>query len=229
MTRRVGQGVFLPVPSNVSTRVTGSGDLPAGAYVYAVTTVSSDGGETTPSAIAPALLPKQGGARVSWDWVIGAASHRVYRGADLASLGLVAEVADEPTWLDDGTVVAGAAPPAVNSARGWASGAPVFSTVVGDWFRCRLQLPAAPETADPSGRRRTVVVPTLMYGLLDSAGQPVALSPETRLEVQSPYQFDGSLMYDVVSLPEPMRKKRRVLGWMVTLRRVEVGQAELVA
>lgn len=226
---RVGQGVFLPVPTGVTAKTSQNGTLPAGGYVYAVTALAANGGETTVSATVAPVLALDGGCRVSWEVVVGAVSYRVYRGPDAPSLALLAEVAAK-TFYDDGAMDAdGPAPPTANSALGNASGSPAFSTVTEDWFRCRLQLPAAPETADPTGRRRTTTVPTLMYALRDSAGVDIRLSPEVRVEVESPAQLPDRELFDVVSMPEPMRKKRTVIGWTVTLRRVEPGQAERAA
>lgn len=94
-----------------------------------------------------------------------------------------------------------------------------FAEVEGEWFRCRLTLPAAPETADASGaRRRPVIVPTLLYGVRDLQGGEVALSTENRVEVRSAAL--GDAQWEVVSNPEPLRKKRTIIGYQVTLRKV---------
>lgn len=232
---RVGQGVFLPVPPDVTVRVSRNGAVTVGSYVYGVSALTADGGETPVGETPQAVVPIVGGVRVRWSAVIGAAGYRVYRGLDTASLQLLWEIDDgqAETFYDDGSKVVNPAiaPPDASSARGRASGSYAYSTVSGDWFLARIQLPASPETADPSGRRRTSTTPTLMYGVKDSAGQPVVLSPEDRLEVDSPTQFEEgqTQQYDVVGLPEPMRKKRQVIGWTVTLKRVVQAQAEVAA
>lgn len=98
-------------------------------------------------------------------------------------------------------------------------GATVFTPSRSQWFKCRLTLPAAQESVDPGYRRRVVLVPTLLYGMRDKDGLPIDLSIEDRLEVSS--RELGQTLWDVVSAPEPLRKKRRLLGWQATLRRVE--------
>lgn len=94
-----------------------------------------------------------------------------------------------------------------------------FEALHGQWFRCRLTLPAAPESVDPgSFRRRVVIVPTLLYGMKDADHELVVVTVEMRLEVDSLEL--GRSMWDVVSEPEPLRKRRRVIGWQTTLQRV---------
>lgn len=103
-------------------------------------------------------------------------------------------------------------------------GRTTFVEVRGDWFRCRMQLPASPENLDGVTFRRSVIkVPTLMYDTVDSGRQPVVLSPEMRLEIEAP-ELGENQVWDVTSAPEPFRKKKRVIGWQVTLRRVEDEQ-----
>lgn len=90
-----------------------------------------------------------------------------------------------------------------------------------EWFKCRLELPAAPETqeAPPWSKRRVVRTPTLMFGIRDVKGGPLVLSVEDRVEVVSKQL--GSSEWEIISAPEPFRKKRKVIGGQVTLRRVE--------
>lgn len=95
-----------------------------------------------------------------------------------------------------------------------------FTDVRGEWFRCRLTLPGAPENLEGATYRRTVIrVPTLLYDIVDAVDEAVVLFVETRLEVNS--KELGDQVWDVVSNPEPLRRKRRVMGWQTTLRRVE--------
>jgi hypothetical protein len=96
---------------------------------------------------------------------------------------------------------------------------------VGPLIRARLQLPQSPEAADyPSrGRKRPVQsVPTLMLFERDFDGNPVQVTTEHRLGVFSKQQFGEGVevIYEVTSDPEPIRKKRRVIGWIVTIRRI---------
>jgi hypothetical protein len=91
----------------------------------------------------------------------------------------------------------------------------------GAWFRARLELPAAAETAEDGagGKRRSLRAPRLLYGVRDSAGGDVVVTPEDRLEVDSAAL--GRAQWEVAAYPKPMRRKRRVIGWSVALKRVE--------
>jgi hypothetical protein len=95
---------------------------------------------------------------------------------------------------------------------------------VGPWMKARLQLPQAPESVDPPprGRRRTVRVPTLMTGIRDLDGGSVAITSEHRIGVLSKHQFgDGvEVVFEVTGDPEPIRKKRKVIGWTVVMKQV---------
>jgi hypothetical protein len=104
-------------------------------------------------------------------------------------------------------------------------GRTIYGTSTGAWFRCRLQLPPAGErTGDTAGVRAVQREPTLMLGVKDTQGEPLALRNNMRVEVNS--RELGRSTWDVVGDPEPMRKKRRVIGFVATLRRVEAVEAE---
>lgn len=94
--------------------------------------------------------------------------------------------------------------------------------VRGDWFKVRLQLPGGGEVGDgtPWSGRRVVREPSVLMGVKDLKGNPVALTVEDRLEIRSKQLGDAE--WEVVTAPEPLRKKRRVIGYELTVRRVEV-------
>jgi hypothetical protein len=95
-----------------------------------------------------------------------------------------------------------------------------YAGVRGDWFRCRLELgPAGLDNTAPATHRKGTRGPSAMLALLDERSEPVAVSVEDRLEIDSPNL--GQSLWDVIENPEPIRKKRRVIGWQVRLRRVE--------
>jgi hypothetical protein len=103
-----------------------------------------------------------------------------------------------------------------------------YGNAYGPWFRCRLQLAQAPETVDPvTGVRPVASEPLLLYGVRDADGNPPALTNQVRVQVDS-HEL-GTGLWDVTADPEPLRKKRRVLGFQAQLRRVEVHEAERVA
>lgn len=104
-------------------------------------------------------------------------------------------------------------------------GRTIFSTVTYPWFRARLTIGARPRTADPTGgRTRVESRPTLMYALRDESGEPVALDAEDQVEVESVGQASGLWRLD--GQPQPIRKRRTVIGYEVTLRRVEQREFE---
>ena len=99
-------------------------------------------------------------------------------------------------------------------------GRTIYGTATGPWFKCRLTLPSALET-DAEVVRPVQIVPTVLYGIRDENGDVVILHNDVRLEVGS--KELGDSVWDVVGEPEPLRKKRRVIGWQATIRRVEVA------
>lgn len=102
-------------------------------------------------------------------------------------------------------------------------GTTTFATVTGAWFKARLTVPAAPEADDAQGsHRRTVARPTLLLGVRDREGnrlEPGFLSADDKVEVDS-RQF-GRGVWEVTGDPEPLRKKRRVIGFQATLAKVD--------
>lgn len=105
-------------------------------------------------------------------------------------------------------------------------GRTVYGEVPGEWFRCRLTLPGPAEEPDPTtGTRETVQSAQLLYGTRDVSGGDVVLTNALRLEVSSA-DLGGLSRWEVVSEPEPLRKKRRVIGHQATVRRVQTHTAD---
>lgn len=97
-------------------------------------------------------------------------------------------------------------------------GTTVMSPIMSDWFRVRLELPSAAPEDQPTGySRRVVKVPTL-YCLPDGNGDCPVRADET-LDIDSANL--GAARYRVVSAPRPWRKKRRVIGYEVSLERID--------
>jgi hypothetical protein len=101
--------------------------------------------------------------------------------------------------------------------------------VHGAWFRVRLMPGPVPEGEDEQrGRRRTSPSPSLMAAVKDEAGELVEIRSSDEIEVDSPEL--GLARWRVTGDPEPMRKKRRVIGWTVTLERlVEPARDEVAS
>lgn len=99
-------------------------------------------------------------------------------------------------------------------------GTTIVAPVAGDWFRCRLTLPQQPEAPDQQdGRRRVEQRPSLLFEPLDERGQTINLTVEDYIEVDSPEL--GRFTFILSADPEPLRKRRTVLGYEVAIRRVE--------
>lgn len=96
----------------------------------------------------------------------------------------------------------------------------IFAQLTLAWFRCRLDLRESPEQPEGESRvKRAVKTPQLLVGARDLEGKAIDIRATDRLEVVSPQL--GTAYWEVTSDPEPLRKKRRVIGYQVTLRRLE--------
>src|SRR5947199_26742 len=95
----------------------------------------------------------------------------------------------------------------------------------GEWFKCRLTLPSAVEDSGATaGVRPVTTQPMLLLGVKDLAGEPLVLHNDLRLEINS--RQLGLATWDVVGEPEPLRKKRRVIGYQAAIRRVTTQDAD---
>lgn len=95
-----------------------------------------------------------------------------------------------------------------------------FTTLHLPWFKCRLTLAPAPESDDPQAARRRVPRPaTLLVGLKDVDGNLTEINADDRLEIDSKQL--GRAVYQLTGDGEPIRKKRKLIGWAATAVRVE--------
>lgn len=95
-------------------------------------------------------------------------------------------------------------------------------TEPGQWFDCRLFLPQMPESFDSQRvSKRVVIVPTLLYGIYDQDGNLFRVLPTDYLEIESD-DLDSET-WQVTAEPQPLRKKRGVIGFQTSLKRVEVS------
>lgn len=102
-------------------------------------------------------------------------------------------------------------------------GETIYGDVTGPWFKVRIQLGTEGESIDGATEERSVHrTPSLLVALRDELGDPVILTVEDRLEVVSRELPQVSTEWDVIADPQPLRKRRRVKGWIVTLRKVFV-------
>lgn len=97
----------LNVPAPVITTTAGAGTLPAGMYDYAVSAVSSLGGETSPAKWSTVTLSTSNNSNViSWEPVANAISYKIWgrtTGLALGYLGTVS-VGGPLTFTDNGSV-----------------------------------------------------------------------------------------------------------------------------
>lgn len=94
-------------------------------------------------------------------------------------------------------------------------------TEPGTWFACRLQMPTATPEQLPAGfvSKRVVLVPTLIFDTEDDEGTEVVVKANDMLEVES--DDLGAAMWQVAGAPMPFRKREGIIGFQVTVKRVE--------
>jgi hypothetical protein len=98
-------------------------------------------------------------------------------------------------------------------------GSTQFATVEDAWFKCRLTLGAAPEADDSTGARRRVSrTGSVLCGVKDLTNEPLTILATDRLEINS--KELGRYIFDVTDDPAPLRKKRKLIGWSITVVRV---------
>lgn len=87
----------------------------------------------------------------------------------------------------------------------------------GAWFRARLFPAGAPQTFD-NGRPRVASAPQLLLGIRDSSGELIEVHASLQVEVDS--KDLGRALWQVTADPEPLRKRRRVIGYLAQIERV---------
>lgn len=96
-----------------------------------------------------------------------------------------------------------------------------------EWFRCRITLPPLPRTQGPnSGSARVQTKPAMLFATIDLSGDPVKLTISDTVEVRSVEQGYDTVLFELDGEPQPIRKKRKVIGQEVTIRRVDVATRE---
>lgn len=94
----------------------------------------------------------------------------------------------------------------------------------GTWFAARLQMPTATAEQIPPGfvSKRVVLVPTLIFAVEDDNGTPVTVRFNDMLEIES--DDLGTETWQVSGEPMPFRKREGIIGWQVTVKRVEAHE-----
>ena len=88
----------------------------------------------------------------------------------------------------------------------------------GEWFKARLTIPASPEANVNPYRKRVTLHPSLLAKTKDLAGGKLEFRSSDRIEVESKQL--GTALWEVGSDPQPLRKRRTLIGWELELRRV---------
>ncbi len=92
----------------------------------------------------------------------------------------------------------------------------------GAWFRIRMDVQADSKSKEPTegGMPRVVRQPRFICGVKDSEGRALDLKATDRLEVRLSGE-SWTNVYEFTGDPAPLRKRRRVIGYEGTLKRVE--------
>jgi hypothetical protein len=106
-------------------------------------------------------------------------------------------------------------------------GTTMTATSSSAWFRARLFLEGSPERREQGERKKVVATPQLMFAMKDENGElisglddsfPTAVLAKSKVEVNSAQL--GRSVWFVTGDPQPIRKKRSVIGWLANLERV---------
>lgn len=85
-------------------------------------------------------------------------------------------------------------------------------------IRARLGTTRAAETLE-DGRKLVIKRPTLLLDIKDKAKLRVVPRQSDRVRVVS--KELGEAIWEIDGAPQPIRKKRRVIGWEMTIAKVE--------
>jgi hypothetical protein len=94
-----------------------------------------------------------------------------------------------------------------------------FTQVPQQWFKCRLFLTQSMDQVDPAGLHTSnVSSPQVLTVARDLDRQPLVFQGDFYIEITSA-QF-GRAVWQMQGEPEPLRKKRRVIGWLLFTQQV---------
>lgn len=100
-------------------------------------------------------------------------------------------------------------------------GSTIFTAQESEAIKARLSIQQAGERTE-DGRVLTEPQPTLIIYKRDTLGEELDWKATDRIRVES--RELGTHEYEVSGDPQPMRKKRSIIGWTLTLRRTEENQ-----
>lgn len=94
-----------------------------------------------------------------------------------------------------------------------------FTPVAAQWFKCRLFLEQSNDVTDPQQAHfSSVNQPQVLCVTKDLDGVPLTFRGDQQLDISSA-QFERAV-WRMMGEPEPLRKKRRIIGWLLFVERV---------
>jgi hypothetical protein len=102
-------------------------------------------------------------------------------------------------------------------------GRTTFEPIPESWFRCRLTINESTRTSMPRSQsaldfRARLMMGGLMTTLVDLDGNPLTFRSDVRLDVSS--QQLGRAIWRIEEEPQPIRRRRNLLGYTLTMERV---------
>lgn len=98
-------------------------------------------------------------------------------------------------------------------------GRTAFTPVAAQWFKCRLFLANSNDVTDAQQAHfSTVNQPQVLVVAKDLDGVPLTFRGDQHIDISS-QQFERAV-WRAMGEPEPLRKKRKVIGWLLYLERV---------
>ena len=102
-------------------------------------------------------------------------------------------------------------------------GRSLFKETEGPMFRVRLDVSATPQSTT-DGMIREVISPRLLTGKSDSEGNPLEFKSSDVIRVISGQL--GEELWEVQGDPEPLRKRRSLIGWQLNIQRIKEQSPE---
>lgn len=105
-------------------------------------------------------------------------------------------------------------------------GRTIREAVEGASFRCRLDFESMEDQPEAViGVPSVIRSATLLFAVKDETGVAISVSAADRLRITSKSLANLDELFDVAGDPQPIRKKRRLIGWTVQVRHVTVPEA----
>jgi hypothetical protein len=98
-------------------------------------------------------------------------------------------------------------------------GSTSFVAVPEQWFKCRLFLTSTTDVPDPQQSHwLSTSAPQVLAVTRDYDGSPLMFRSDQTIEINS--RQLGRHVWRMTGEPEPLRKRRRIIGWLLLVSRV---------